>query len=326
MNSSAQAQLDAAFSQVSAEELRRIVTAMTAIPSPSGSESESPAYLVGELTGFGLEATHQRIDERQANAVGRIAGDGTGPELMLDAPIDMHIAGDGAADGPWVDFTGRRILVPRPVVEGDFVVGLGAENPKGHGACVVMAAAALARANILLRGTLLAGFGAGGMPVNRSPDPSIGRSGVAHGSGCAFMLEHGFRPDFAVIAKPGAAVAYEEVGLCWFEIVVYGDYSYAGIPLRSGGRNAVLDAASVAAKLNAWFPEYTARKHVGARRSERQRQRDRRWLAGEARVHVVGVQNLRRLADQPAYHSRGCEPPIRSGARCDPRRRAWHQA
>jgi acetylornithine deacetylase/succinyl-diaminopimelate desuccinylase-like protein len=257
------ASLESAFSQVSADELRRIVSEMTAIPSPAGGELELAEYLVRTLGAGGLEATTQRLDGRQANAVARVPGSGDGPTLMLYAPIDMHIAGDPNVDGPWIDFDGRRDLVPKPSVEGDFVVGLGAENPKGHAACVVMAALALARAKVPLQGSLLAGFGGGGMPVNRSPDPTIARADVAHGRGCAYLLEHGFRPDFAVIAKPGAAVAYEEVGLCWFEIVVGGEFGYAGVAPRAGSRNALLDAATVVAKLNAWFPEYTARNTSG---------------------------------------------------------------
>lgn len=253
---------DAACAQIDAEELRRLVIEMTAIPSPSGDEADLAAYLVREMTERGLEAEYQLIRERQANAVARRQGDGSGPALLLYAPIDMHIAGNAADDGPWIDFTDRPDLVPRPRVEGDFVIGLGAENPKGHAACVLAAAAAVARAEIPLHGDLIAGFGAGGMPVNKSPDPRITRGGVGHGVGCAFLLEHGYRPDFAVIAKPGGAVAYEEVGLCWFEIAVRGDYGYAGF-VRPGKRNPVADAATVIAHLQAWLPGYTARHTSG---------------------------------------------------------------
>jgi len=237
--------------------------AMTAIPSPAGGELELAEYVAGELSDGGVEAVCQRIEGKQANAVARRSGDGTGPSLMLYAPIDMHIAGNPVEDGPWIDFSGRPDLIPKPLADGDYVIGLGAENPKGHAACVVAATRAIARAGIPLRGDLIAGLGGGGMPVNKSPDPSIRQPGVGHGVGCAFMLEHGYQPDFAVIAKPGGAVAHEEVGLCWFEIAVHGDFNYAGIGLRPGGRNPILDAATVIAKLQAWFPQYTAHNTSG---------------------------------------------------------------
>jgi acetylornithine deacetylase/succinyl-diaminopimelate desuccinylase-like protein len=254
--------LEAAFAHIRPDELRRIATEMTAIPSPSGDEAPLAEYLVAELRKQGLESALQPVADRQANAVGRLGGDGSGPDLLLYAPIDMHMAGNPAND-VWIDFTGRDDLVPKPAQSGDYVIGFGSENPKGHGACVLMAAAAIAKAGIPLRGTLIAGFGSGGMPVNRSPDPAITRENVAHGVGCAYMLEHGVEPDFAVIAKPGDAVAYEEVGLCWFELVVRGDYSYAGIGQRPDRRYAVLDAATVVTGLSAWFPDYTKRNTSG---------------------------------------------------------------
>jgi acetylornithine deacetylase/succinyl-diaminopimelate desuccinylase-like protein len=254
---------DAACAHVRSDDLRRLVTAMTAIPSPAGNEATLAAFLVRELAAAGLESTLQTVGDTQANAVARRAGNGGGPSLMLYAPIDLHLAGNAADDGAWIDFSSRADLVPEPTAEGDYVIGLGAENPKGHAACVVAASVAIARAGIPLRGDLIAGLGGGGMPVNASPDPSVARSDVGHGAGCAYMLEHGYTPDFAVIAKPGGAVAYEEVGLCWFEIGVRGDFNYAGIGLRPGERNAVVDAATVVSKLQAWFPSYTARNTSG---------------------------------------------------------------
>lgn len=258
-----QAWLDAAWAHVSGDELRRLARAMTAIPSPSGNERALVDYLVRELQGSGVEAVAQTVEDRQANAVARARGDGTGPTLMLYAPIDLHLAGNQADDGPWLDLDGRPDLQPQPYDDGDFVVGLGAENPKGHAACIVAATQAIARAGIPLRGDVIAGFGGGGMPVNASPDPAIVRPGIGHGVGCAYMLEHGFAPDFAVIAKPGGAVAHEEVGLCWFEITLHGDFSYAGVGLRPGNRNPILDAASVVTKLEEWFARYTARNTSG---------------------------------------------------------------
>jgi succinyl-diaminopimelate desuccinylase len=76
------------------------------------------------------------------------------------------------------------------------------------------------------------------------------------------MLEHGVEPDYAVIAKPGGAVAHEEVGLCWYKLTVRGGFSYAGIPPRSV-RNALVDAATIVGRLHAWFLTYTARNTSG---------------------------------------------------------------
>ena len=149
----------------------------------------------------------------------------------------------------------REDMVPRATVHGDYVVGLGANNPKGHAACVLAAVEAACRAGAPLRGALLAGFGSGGMPVD--PRPGAARRDVGHGRGCAFMLERGFRGDFAVIAKTGWAVAWEEVGLAWLRVRVHGALNYAGIRHFVRYENPIVRAATVIGELERWFPEYT---------------------------------------------------------------------
>jgi acetylornithine deacetylase/succinyl-diaminopimelate desuccinylase-like protein len=103
--------------------------------------------------------------------------------------------------------------------------------------------------------------------VSRSPIPEITRENVGQGVGCSYLLERGFRPDFAVIAKPGAAVAYEEVGLCWFKLVVRGLLDYSGRASATGRaanyRNPILDAMTVIAGIEEWLPAYTERHRSG---------------------------------------------------------------
>jgi acetylornithine deacetylase/succinyl-diaminopimelate desuccinylase-like protein len=244
---------------VQAGELRRLTAEAVNIPSPVGAEAELAAYFTGLLAGGGLAAEYQEFGPGRGNAIARRAGDGSGPALLLFAPIDMHIAGNAEEDGPGLQLDGRADLRPQAVIDGDFVIGLGAENPKGHAVCVAAAAIALARAGVALRGDLLVGLAGGGMPANAAPP----RFAAGHGSGCSYLLEHGSAPDFAIIAKPGGAVAYEEVGLCWFKLTVHGQFNYAGIPPRAEVRNAVVDAAALVRHLQAWFPAYTARNTSG---------------------------------------------------------------
>jgi acetylornithine deacetylase/succinyl-diaminopimelate desuccinylase-like protein len=242
------------LAEVSQDRLRDIVVEMTAIASPTGEERALAEHLVARGRHAGLEATCQMIEGEQANALLRHPGEGDGPSLLLYAPIDTHTVGTKTDDVPWVGSRLREDMVPRPSVHGDYVVGLGANNPKGHAACIVGAVEAAVRAGALLRGPLLAGFGAGGMPIN--PRPGDARGDVGHGRGCAFMLEHGFRGDFAVIAKTGWAVAWEEVGLAWFRVRVHGALNYAGIRHFVRYENPIVRVATVIQELERWFPEY----------------------------------------------------------------------
>jgi acetylornithine deacetylase/succinyl-diaminopimelate desuccinylase-like protein len=250
--------LAAAWRQIQPSRLRELVAGMTSVPSPTGEESALARWLAGTLTELGLSGRYQPIDSRQGNALGRLAGDGTGADLLLYAPIDTLTAGTEAEDLPWAGPRLRRDLRPEASVEGDYVVGLGASNPKGHGACLVAAADAVRRAGVPLRGEVRIGLGAGGMPTNKRPVAHLDRFSTGQGTGCSFLLEQGGWADFAVIAKPGWAVAWEEVGLCWFEIQVHGTYSYVGSRHRMPYRNPIVDAATVIHGLEEWFPRYAA--------------------------------------------------------------------
>jgi acetylornithine deacetylase/succinyl-diaminopimelate desuccinylase-like protein len=252
-----------AASLVSPDLLREIVADMTNIPSPTGEERALAEYLVARGLRTGLDAFLQPLDDLQANAVLRRAGDGSGPDLLLYAPIDTHTTGLEDEDLPWVGPALREDMLPKAFVEGPYVVGLGANNPKGHAACLVAAVDAVARAGVPLRGTLMAGFGAGGMPSNRRPDGLSRRYNQGHGVGCSFMLEQGVRPDFAIIAKTGWAVSWEEVGLAWFKLQVRGGLNYTGVRHFVDYRNPIIGMAKVIEGLERWFPEYTRRNSSG---------------------------------------------------------------
>jgi acetylornithine deacetylase/succinyl-diaminopimelate desuccinylase-like protein len=250
--------VDAASARVTEDRLRDLAVAMTSIASPTGGEAPLAHSLVEQLTRAGVEARAQHLDADQANAVGCVQGSGGGGSLMLYAPIDTLTTGDAALDVPWVGLELRPDMRPVAHVDGPYVSGLGASNPKGHGACVLAAVEAIRSAGVPLRGDLIAGFGAGGMPANARPGQ---RADVGQGVGCGFMLEHGPRPDFAVIAKPGWTVSWEEVGLAWFEIRVHGTHTYVGSRHRLPYRNPIHDAAVLVDALEAWFPQY-AREHT----------------------------------------------------------------
>lgn len=256
-------QVRAAESHISEESLRELIASMVDIPSPTGGERPLAEWVVQRLQRAGMQSRCQPIDDLQANALGRIVGDGTGASLLLYAPLDSLTTGEAALDLPAAGTHLRHDMLPRAVHEGDLVVGLAAGNPKGHAACVIAAAEAIASADIALAGDLLVGLGAGGMPTNAVDGPAARRQGTGHGVGCSFMLEQGWYPDFAVIAKPGWSVAWEEVGLAWFRIRVNGAFGYVGSRHRLGQRNPIVDAATLIGELEAFFGEYAAANTSG---------------------------------------------------------------
>ena len=245
----------AASAQVNAERLAELVTVLTDMPSPTGEEGPLAHVLTDLLAAAGLEAEAQHLDDAQANAFGTLRGRGNGPNLLLYAPIDTLTTGRPDEDLPWAAETMRADLRAEARRLGDLVVGLGASNPKGHVACIVAAAEAIAASGERLAGDLYVGCGAGGMPTN-AWRPG-GRRNVGHGVGCSFLLEQGCIPDFAIVAKPGWTISCEEAGLCWFDVTVRGIHTYVGSRHRMEYRNAIADAATVVAFLEKWFPRYS---------------------------------------------------------------------
>lgn len=257
--------LERAWAHVDEARLRAWAVALVDVASPTGDEAALARVIAERLTAAGVDARTQPLDERQANAVARLPGTGAGTDLLLYAPIDTVTAGDPAEDVPAVGPALRPDLRPEALVEGDFVVGLGAGNPKGHAACVAAAieavGAAVAATGHQLPGNLAAGFGAGGMPTNARPGA---RPGSGQGIGCSFMLEQGTYPDEAVIAKPGMGVQHEEVGLAWFALRVAGTHTYVGSRHLLPYRNPITVAAELIAPLERWAADYTRRHTSGA--------------------------------------------------------------
>jgi acetylornithine deacetylase/succinyl-diaminopimelate desuccinylase-like protein len=251
--------IETASAKVDESQLRELAVLFASIPSPTGGEAPLAHAISDRLTAAGCEARAQHLDDEQANAIARLRGSGGGIDLLLYAPIDTLTTGDPSFDLPWIGPELRADMRAQAVVDGPFVTGLGASNPKGHAACIAAALEAIRAADLPLRGDLVAGFGAGGMPTNGWGQKV--RRDVGHGVGCSYLLEQGVTPDAAVIAKPGWTVSWEEVGLVWIELRVQGTHTYVGSRHRLPYRNAIRDAAALVEALEDWFPEY-ARRHT----------------------------------------------------------------
>ena len=254
----------AADAAVSRTRLVDLCSMMVDIASPTGGEGPLAQALADELATAGLSGQVQRLDAPEAaagdmaNAHGCWPSVGDGTSLLMYAPIDTVTVGHEADDLPWAGSELRADMRAEAAVRDDVVIGLGAQNPKGHGACIVAAAAALAATGAPLAGDLLIGFGAGGMPTNgRRCDLPDG-----HGVGCAALVE-ALRPDCAVIAKTGWAVSWEEVGLTWFEVEVRGSHTYVGSRHLLPYRSAIADAGHLVAGLERWFPTWADQHRTG---------------------------------------------------------------
>lgn len=249
-----------AIATVTADELIDLTRRMVDIPSPTGDEQAFAEFAVAAMRQAGLDARYQPIVPGQGNAIGTLRGAGGGASLLIHGPLDTVFGGPEDEDVPFLGVPTRPDQVPRAHVDDGWITGAGAHNPKGHAACAITAAAALERAAAPLKGDLIVGLSAGGMPSNRRPRAASPHDG--HGSGLRHMVAHGLRADFGLMAKPGPP-SWEEVGLAWFRIRVNGLLGYAGTRHVVKHNNPILEATRLIAGLEAWFPAYTKRNSSG---------------------------------------------------------------
>lgn len=241
---------------ISDDSLTQTLSDMINIASPTGAEASLAEYISATLNTLGIEAKTQKIDETQSNAFGYFTAVTDGKTLILYAPIDTVTSDNDAEDIPWVSRTMRDDVRANAFVKDGHIYGLGAHNPKGHGACIIETARVLKSLNIDLPGNLFLGFGAGGMPTH-------GREGFrrdsGHGSGCAHMLANIPKVDAAIIAKSGTSVTWEEVGFIWLEVTVAGMHNYVGARHLMPYSNAIANASKLILKLEDWFESYSER-------------------------------------------------------------------
>ncbi|KOS56137.1 M20 family metallopeptidase [Rhodococcus rhodochrous] len=252
------AMYEAVCERLDPDRFRDLLVSLIDIHSPTGRERQASEFMADYLANtVGIDARYQPMSEHTGNVLGERRGTGGGSRLLLYAPIDTHI--DPETDVPWVGPALRPDMLPRAVVDGDLVIGLGASNPKCMVAGLTEVVHAVVDAGIPLRGDLALGFAGGGMPVTMSARDHVGMS-----SGVFHLLTHGAMPDHAVVFKPWWAVYPEEPGMCWFKVSVRGTYGYAGISRGTPGfRSSIVPAATVIQEIEAWLPEYTARNTSG---------------------------------------------------------------
>lgn len=252
--------LDQALATIDEDELGRVCRELAEIQSPTGEELAAASFVYRTLRAAGVDAELQRLDAQRANVVVRLSSGRPGPTVLMLASLDTAFSGYDAEDRPWLGDDRRLDFRLTPTLEDGNLIGLGAENPKAFATSLAAATQAIAAAGGPPAGTLLVGIVAGAMPI--ASRPGLDDRTIGFGSGTSHLLQRGFRPDLAVLAKPGWAIQTEETGMCWFRVDVFGTLSYTGTRQILHYRSAIVDAAKVVVDLEAWFAEYSAR-HAG---------------------------------------------------------------
>lgn len=182
---------------------------------PPGDEQDVAQLVAGILRREDIPFEFQEVAPNRPNVIARLQGSNGTPRLLLNAHTDTVPLGDLSR---WsVDPLAAEIRDGK-------LYGRGANDDKGGLACMVMAAVALKRANVPLRGDLI---------VTAVVGEETGGLGTQH------LLDTGFEADMAIVGEwsSPSRVALGYRGRIEFELITYGKAAHASRP--STGRNAI---------------------------------------------------------------------------------------
>ena len=232
------------------------------IPSFKTEESPIALFLASNFRRWGYEVDLQEVDPGRYQVIATLRGTGGGKTLMLNGHIDQDPLSMGWKRDPWTSS-----------VEGDRLYGAGIYNMKGGVASIVAAAEAVRRAKALLKGDLQVACVVGEL-----------QGGV----GTEYALEHGYRPDMAIVAEPNDADTVLTVHAGWLEMAVHVLGESRHISQKESGINAIQKMSKAIEAINGLELSHTPfaalpslpRLHVGA------------VIGGQGRNHVINGPNF----------------------------------
>lgn len=197
--------------------------------------------------------------EGRANVVGRVRGTGRGRSLIFNAHLDTE------ASGP--DYENLMATSDPNVVgarrEGDHIIGHTVQNDRGCMAVQMIAGRAIQRVGAPLGGDILLKSAAG--ETGASPvDEYQGMRYESKGLGTAWLVEHGYTADYAIIAETtDFSASWVQCGASYFKVTSRGRNMYTPRlerPETLGEHpNAVVRAAAIVGAIESWAVEYQER-------------------------------------------------------------------
>lgn len=220
---------------------------------PFGYEAATATEVLRWYDRNGIPAKLVPISDERANVVGRLAGSGGGRSLLFNAHLDTEASGpdyDNLMACPDPNRIGARR-------EGDRLYGQTVLNDRGCMALFMIAARAIRDAGAELRGDLLLTSVAG--ETGASPvDEFQGLRYDGKGLGSRFLVDHGVRADYALVAETtDFGLCWSNLGACYFKVTLRGQNVYTPRLTRpegglAGHPNAIVKAAPVVEAIEEW--------------------------------------------------------------------------
>lgn len=248
------------YIESSKEDLADLMLRLGNTYGPFGHEAATAGEVHAWYGENGMESDYVEIIEDRACVVGKIVGDGTGSSLIYNAHLDTEASG--------VDFE-TLMDAPDPNIvgasrEGDRIYGHTVQNDRGCMAMQMIAGRAIAESGVALKGDLLLKSAAG--ETGASPvDEYQGLRYEGKGFGTSYLVDHGYRADYAVIAETtDFAASWIQCGAAYYKITLRGRNMYTPRLTRgdtlASHPNAIVRAAHVVELVEAWAIEFEEKR------------------------------------------------------------------
>ena len=242
------------ISEVNPDELAQLLCDLSNIPSPTGHERAIAEFILDWYRANGIKAVPQIVDTDRMNAVGILKGSGMGLSLMFNGHMDTTFTGTDE-DLLMVKEVAAKEDLTAMVVD-DKVVGPGVNNMKGGLASFMMAAKALHRSGVTLKGDVILAAVAG--EISRSPvDSYQGPEYRGEGVGTRHLLVHGIQSDYAICADGhDMSLVCAQCGVVQMKITVHAagghDWGTTRTTHPSEKVNAIVKMMKVIQALEEW--------------------------------------------------------------------------
>ncbi|MCR5278257.1 MAG: M20/M25/M40 family metallo-hydrolase [Lachnospiraceae bacterium] len=247
--------------EIDSEELKELILTLCNIKSPYLFEKEAGDFVYDWMKKEGFDPRRVGMKDR-FNVVGTLKGDGTGKSVLFSSHLDTGGPRD-RADDLWMcakDNIDNPYWHEASFKDGKFF-GQGVDNDKGPMACFLIAAKAIQKMGVPLKGDIYLTACPGEMgqePVSEYQ----GAEYISKDIGAEYMMIHGgIMADFGVSAEgTDFGVSWVEAGKAFFKITVHGKSMYTPVMQTNedllAHNNPIMKCGPLLDELNRYALEY----------------------------------------------------------------------
>ena len=209
-----QPSIDEIVGRIDKDELVRLILDICNIDSAGPIEAPVARYVGDWLNAEGFNVRNVGLLADRFNVLARLPGSGGGYSLILNSHMDTAVRASDA----WTHKDPHDDIHHKAWREGEELVGEGVVNDKGPMAAFLIAAKAIKRAGVQLKGDLLLSAVVAETSHEPSDDPP-GTLVETQDLGARFLATHGGVADYALVAEgTGFSIVTVEAGMAWYKI------------------------------------------------------------------------------------------------------------